>query len=201
MTHDLDDLNPFAAPTPRPRADEETWADARADYENGVSTPVVAERYGLGERQVRRRAFNEGWKKPRRSFPRSFAGIPPGEVEELARDPNLQPFVDAHSYEVGELLMLPTADRLSRFGFRRAAEAAGAGRIAEAQAWMRLVAQVNRLQPKLDRQQRPFNEADYIRAEFAAQLREAFEAKLAPEEDEAEEDAAAADMADVADGR
>ncbi len=47
-----------------------------------------------------------------------LAGEPMSGEEAVARDPELEDFVAAHSFEVGELLLKPDADRLSRFAFR-----------------------------------------------------------------------------------
>ncbi|CAN5362993.1 hypothetical protein BH09PSE2_BH09PSE2_09170 [soil metagenome] len=124
-------------------ADEGVWAAARASYAAGCSTPVVAERHGLNERTVRRRAAEEDWAGLRRRVRHPsaglFAGEPTSAESELERDPELAPFVAAHSFEVGELLMNPKPERLSRFAFRRSAEAAAGGAPAEALGWMRLV--------------------------------------------------------------
>ena len=181
------------------KVDDNVWAAARRSYLDGCSTPVVAERHGLNERTVRRRAAQEGWAGMRRGGERPtpseiaeallarrppvFAGEPASAERELARDPNLEPFVVAHSFEVGELLLEPRPERLARFAFRRSAEAASAGAATEALAWMRLVQAVDRARDRLDRASRPFSEADYIRASYAAQLREAFEG--GPQEGEA----------------
>jgi hypothetical protein len=176
------------------KSDENVWAAARRSYLAGCSTPVVAERHGLNERTVRRRAAQEGWAQTRRGEgrpgapspaavaaallarePPVFAGEAVSAEAELDRHPDLEPFVQAHSYEVGELLLNPQPDRLSRFAFRRSAEAAAAGAATEALAWMRLVQAVERAQEPLERAARPFSAADYMRASYAAELRQAFE--------------------------
>ena len=145
----------------------------------GCSTPVVAERHGLNERTVRRRAAAEDWASLRRRVwsPSAslFAGEPPCAEEELEREPQLEPFVAAHSFEVGELLMNPQPERLSRFAFRRSAEAAASGAAAEALSWMRLVQALDRVHERLERAGRPFNAADYLRAHYAESLRARFE--------------------------
>ena len=164
-------------------ADEPVWAAARQSYLRGFSTPVVAERHGLNARTVRRRAAKEGWAEMRRRLvagleERRRAGVLAGEPlsgeEAVARDPELEDFVAAHSFEVGELLLKPDADRLSRFAFRRAAEMAAEGRPQEAGVWMRLVAQAGRAADHLERLSRPFSPAEHMRAQYAAQLRDVF---------------------------
>lgn len=186
------------------KIDEKVWAAARRSYLDGCSTPVIAERHGLNERTVRRRAAQEGWVEMRRrdrAAPQgraaetlargapAFAGEPVTADAELERDPNLQDFVAAHSYEVGELLLNPRPDRLSRFAFRRSAEAAASGAATEALAWMRLVSAVDRAYDRLDRASRPFSAADYMRASYAAQLQDVFEGKAEDDEAEPEEGA------------
>jgi hypothetical protein len=58
---------------------------ARDDFTSGVSAPVVAERYGISERSVRRRAALEGWR--RGDFMPGTLGPPPA-VDAVARDPH-----------------------------------------------------------------------------------------------------------------
>lgn len=163
-------------------ADEGVWAAARRSYMAGCSTPVVAERHGLNERTVRRRAAMEGWREARararftqeRERAAMIAGEPETAEAAMRRLPDLEPFVAAHSFEVGELLMNPEPRRLARFAFRRAAEAAAEGRPAEAQAWMRLAAQGERLDARLGLDHGPYSSADMIRAEYARDLRYSF---------------------------
>ena len=159
------------------------WAAARASYLMGSSTPVVAERHGLNERTVRRRAAKEGWAQMRRRVLEAEAerrrlGALVGEAqsaeEAFADNSELEDFVAAHAFEVGELLLRPDADRLSRFAFRRAAEMAAQGRPQEAGAWMRLVGQVGRAAERLNEMRYTFSPADHMRAQYAADLRAAF---------------------------
>ncbi len=185
MTYD-----PSSEPRPsaNPLIDPEVWADARADYLSGLSPAVVAERYGMNERTVRRRAVAEGWGEARppetratrreaadRQYAELIAGLagePMSEEEALDEDPHLAPFVAAHTHEIGQLLMRPGPERLSRFAFRRSTEAAAADRPAEALVWMRLVQSLARTQSHLQRSARPFAPPDYMRARYAAQLSE-----------------------------
>ena len=174
----------------------EAWRRARADYERGVSAPVTAERYGLHVRTLRRHAAREGWRRPpppstfharmAGERPPPFAGEPVTLEQLTETDPELAMFSDAHEFEVGELLLNPDPQRLGRFAFRRAAEAAARGAVAEAGGWMRLVTQVGRASDRLSRELRPVSSADLMRARYAAELRAVFEAA----EDEADEAAA-----------
>ena len=112
-----------------------------------------------------------------------FAGEPPDGEAMLDADPELAMFVEAHTFEVGELLLNPDAARLSRFAFRRAAEAAARGAAAEAGGWLRLVSQLDRARPRLERDMQPFSDADQIRARYAADLRAAYESTQDGDED------------------
>lgn len=185
--HEIHDPDGVAPQPGHPRRsnlplDDLAWTRARADYVAGCSAAVVAERYGLHERTVRRRAAAEGWRadrppaRPERDpfFPSlsRMAGEPPTDSEAFAAHPDLEPFVAAHSHEIGQLLLCPGPERLSRFAFRRATEAAARGAPSEAVTWMRLVQTLARTQDHLEQAARPFAAADYLRAEFAARLRE-----------------------------
>ena len=173
---DMPDIPPPAAARPElpPVCVEEAWRHARDDYEAGVSIPVAADRHGLAERSLRRRAQVEGWRRP---------GLPPMErryamlageprsVDEVIEDnPMMGPFVEAHSWEVGELLMRPEPERLQRFAFRRAAECAASGAAVEAAGWLRLVTQVARVRRQLEEAAHGYNPADLMRAHYAAGL-------------------------------
>ncbi len=154
-------------------ADEPLWA-ARS-YLEGCSTPVVAERHGLNERTVRRHAAREGRGEMRRlrlaeNERRRAAFLAdqlPTAEEAHADHSDLETFTDAHAFEVGQLLMRPEPERLSRFAFRRAAEMAAQGRPAEAQAWMGLVTQSERMVEHLMWRNASISLADFIRAGYA----------------------------------
>jgi len=177
-------------PEPAPVCTEEAWRRAREDYERGVSAPVCAERHGLRPRTVRHRAAMEAWRRPPRpeSFragwgvgpPPAFAGEP-GRVGEMDHEaPELSMFAGASAFEAGELLLQPDPARMSRFAFRRAAEAAARGAAAEAAGWMRLVGHVQRLRGALARDLGWVSEADRLRADYAAQLRAAYREEAWP---------------------
>lgn len=58
------DLAPDPAPAVRCRiAGPQTWALVREDYLSGVPARVCAQRYGVGESNLKRRAREEGWRK------------------------------------------------------------------------------------------------------------------------------------------
>ena len=152
---------------------EEAWRRARADYEGGISIPVAADRHGLAERSVRRRAQLEGWRRGLPPMDRRLqllAGERRTAEEAIEQNPMMEPFVEAHTWEVGELLMRPEPERLQRFAFRRAAECATAGAAVEAATWLRLVTQVARVRRQLEQDSRRYNPADAMRAHYAAGL-------------------------------
>ena len=163
---------PPESPELPPVCVEEAWRRARADYEAGLSIPLAAARHGLAERTVRRRAQTEGWNSP--GLPplerrwAMLAGEPVRADEIVDKNPMMAPFVEAHTWEVGELLMRPDPERMSRFAFRRAAECATRGAAVEAAGWLRLVTQVARVRRQLEQDAHGYNPADLLRAQYAA---------------------------------
>ena len=163
---------PPESPELPPVCVEEAWRRARADYEAGLSIPLAAARHGLAERTVRRRAQTEGWNSP--GLPplerrwAMLAGEPVRADEIVEKNPMMAPFVEAHTWEVGELLMRPDPERMSRFAFRRAAECATRGAAVEAAGWLRLVTQVAQVRRQLELDSRGYNPADLLRAQYAA---------------------------------
>lgn len=145
------------------------WTRARADYLAGHSAPVVAERYGLSLRSLRRRAADDGWRR---------SDSPPPDLElprfrDLAswsRQKGLEHFPELEGVEQEslaarfELLVDPDQQNFRRFAFRQAAEAAAMSRPAEAVTWMRLVQTLERTGDRIDREAGRFREQDYIRA-------------------------------------
>lgn len=104
--------------TPRtdPEPDADVWVLAREDFRRGASPPLIAERRGLHVRTLQRRAAAEGWREA--PVPESPVSRSPLAVldrvlgrlnadAELERRPELRPFVEAHSYEVDQLLLHP----------------------------------------------------------------------------------------------
>ncbi|MDP3403955.1 MAG: hypothetical protein Q8S03_04635 [Brevundimonas sp.] len=177
-------------PEPHPRPTAELWAMARADFTSGVSAAVVAERYGISLRSVRRRAALEGWR--RGDFMPGTLGPPPPwmrspetRTEAVADDPALEEVDEAESTARFALLFNPEPRALRRFAFRRAAESAAVDRPQEATAWMRLVQLAHRCGDRVERDGQPFRDIDYIRAAYLRRAGEAF-----PEDEEVEEGAA-----------
>lgn len=163
---------PGAEAPPQPPG---AWDLARADYEAGEPVAVVAERLGVNERTVYRRMARCGWRREGRrdeaAFAAAYLGLDPRlEKEHLDPDSPMTLFVTASEYETGELLMAPDPQRYLRFTFRRAAEAAVMRRPAEALAWARAAAAVEKLSERINVTGSAFHPADYIRATYAERL-------------------------------
>lgn len=177
MAHDPDN--------PAPPADR--WTRAREDYLAGHSAPVVAERYGLSLRSLRRRAATEGWRRADRMVP-EFDEPPAWNTGSLTRDeaieifPELAEVEQAVSHDRFYLLIDPDQKHLRRFAFRQAAEAAALSRPAEAVVWMRLVQSLERTGDRIEREGRPFREQDYLRASFLARVDDDVAPDPAPED-------------------
>lgn len=158
---------------PAPPAD--LWTRARADFLAGESAPVVAERYGLSLRSLRRRAAAEGWRRADRMAP-EFDDPPPWNRASLTREeaieifPELADVEQAVSHDRFYLLIDPDQRHLRRFAFRQAAEAAALFRPAEAVVWMRLVQSLERTGDRIESEGRPFREQDYLRASYLARV-------------------------------
>ena len=180
---------------PKPRLNPEAWACAREDFISGVSAPVLAERYGVTERSVRRRAAIEGWR--RADFMPSRLGPPPPWMRgpltkdnEIEIDPALGEIDEAETTSRFGLLFNPDPRSLRRFAFRQAAENAAVDRPQIAVAWMRLVQLTERCQFRLDNDASAFRDVDHVRAAYLQRLDEAVAAGAEEEEAECEVEAA-----------
>jgi hypothetical protein len=132
----MDDLAALTTPAHRVHLDGEGWAVVRADYESGVTPRMLAERHGLGERTIRRRAALERWaRRPLEQLGLSDAHGAVGALDFFVRQRRL---------ETDDLLLAPSPEGLLAYAFRRATEAAALGRPTEATGWMRLVDQTRR---------------------------------------------------------
>jgi transposase-like protein len=166
-----------AAPRPHPTA--ETWACARADFLSGLSAAIVAERHGMSERQVRRRAAMEGWR--RSDFEPMKLGPPPPwlrppltRAEAIEKDGALEEVDEAEATARFGLLFDPEPRTLRRFAFRRASESAALDRPQQAVAWMRLAQLVDRCGDRIDQEAHPFRDIDQVRAAYLRRLNEEF---------------------------
>jgi hypothetical protein len=165
--------DPNTPHTPRP--DPDIWTRAREDYLSGDSAPVVAERYGLSERTLRRRAAAEGWRRTDRTAI-VIDDTPPWNRGCLTREDAIERFPELADVEQAltndrfDLLFDPEPAHLRRFAFRQAAEAAALSRPAEAVVWMRLVQSLERTGDRIQIERRPFREQDYLRASFLSRI-------------------------------
>jgi len=157
MTHD---------PQTQPDPQADFWASLKADYLSGTTAAVLAERYGVSVRTVRRRASDEGWRRSDRPF--NFKSPETDRGAALERYPKLRELEVEDAGDTLDLLFQPTVQTLRCFAFRRAAEAAANSRPYESTAWMRLVNSMNVSGDRIDAEMRPFREAHYFRAEAMA---------------------------------
>lgn len=76
---------PLSSPAAAPQkfVSPETWALARRDYLAGETAAVVAERYGIGIDNLRKRQINEGWTRKAQRAAKGL-GPWPEEAERLA---------------------------------------------------------------------------------------------------------------------
>ncbi|WP_396594650.1 hypothetical protein [Brevundimonas sp. R86498] len=166
-------------PAPHPRPTAETWALARADFLSGLSAAVVAERHGISERQIRRRAAKEGWRRsdfePMGMAPTpAWMKPPPTAAEERANDDALEEVDEAEAAARFGLLFEPKPRSLRRYAFRRASESAAMDRPQVAVSWMRLVQLIDRCGERIDEEAHPYREADYVRAAYLRRLNEQY---------------------------
>lgn len=163
MTHTS---SPEPDPQPHP-APLDVWALAQRDYLAGEPASAVAERYGLSERTLHRRAARDGWRRgdtvERQALPQ-WRHRMKAQYEAALEDPSLTLVREAHQSSQLDLLAAPDSTTLRLFAFRQAAECAAMGHPAQAVVWMRLVEQIARCGERLDRDCTTFSEADVLRS-------------------------------------
>jgi hypothetical protein len=176
---------PAHTPQPASRTPAEIWQVARADYLAGDPAPMVAERYGLSLRSLRRRASIEGWRRADldRSdvvdLPIWGSGLSKSELIELY--PELGEGEAVRSEETFKLLFDPTPQEFRQFAFRRAAELAATDSPRRALDWMRLVQALEKAGDRIDRDATVFDPADQLRADCIRRLNEELAAAEGPE--------------------
>lgn len=167
---------------PRPRT--EVWAAIRADYLAGDSAAVVAERHGLSERSIHRRAAAEGWRRmdlPPAGPPPVWSRPVPKETL-IANHPELGDIDVAHAQDTFELLFDPDPQKLRRFAFHKAAEQAAMNAPQQALIWLRLTQVLDRCGDRISRDEDVFQPVDHLRAAFLRRLGEEYgEAETAVE--------------------
>ena len=144
------------------RLADSAWAVVRQEYESGQPPSILAERHGLGERTIRRRAAVEGWT---RRVVRPFGTAAGAEAE--GRDDWVEHYARQRREAVDDLLLIPSPEGLLHLAFGRAIEAATAGRPTEATAWMRLVDQIRRNHAAIDQVDDMYHQSDLRRAAWA----------------------------------
>ena len=187
MTHPQNEPHPSFARQP-----PEVWARARSDYLSGASAALVAERHGLSERNVRRRAAMEGWRRsdagkaaiagdwPHVDRPWwTRARLDPDDAIDTM--PELKEVAADRAHRNMDLLFHPDPQTLGRFAFQKAAEAAAMNGPSEALAWLRLIQVLERTGDRIRDDNESFSSADYLRAEYIRRLDEADERITDPE--------------------
>lgn len=177
-------------PTPlasEPRTRTEVWAAVRADFLAGDSAAVVAERHGLSERSIHRRAAAEGWRRmdaPSLGSPPVWSRPAPKEAL-IANHPELGDIDAAHAQDTFELLFDPDPQKLRRFAFHKAAEQAAMNAPQQALVWLRLTHILDRCGDRISRDEAIFQPVDHLRAAFLRRLEEDYpEAEPASEGDQ-----------------
>ena len=175
-------------PDHKPRS--ATWAAARQDYLSGDSAPVVAERHGLSERTLIRRAAVEGWRRADVDDPvlgRIPAWSRPApKLDQIERQPELGDIDDARANDTFQLLFDPNPRELRRFAFRKAAELAAIDSPRQALIWLRLAQTLDRCGDRIDNEADIFKPIDHLRASFLRRMAAEFDD---PEAEEPQTDA------------
>ena len=147
---------------PHTRRSAEIWEAARRDYVAGTPAAVVAERYGLAVRTVRRRALAQNWL--REDTPGLSHRLRDRLRSDLRERPELAAIEDLNGEDAFQLLFVPSAAALGDFAFRKAAETAALGGPAEAAAWLRVARLAGQVGDRHDVRRDPFSPADWARA-------------------------------------
>jgi hypothetical protein len=149
----------------------EVWRRARQDHLGGDSAPVVAERYGLAERTLRRKAAVEGWRRVDTRPPVNLDEPPPWawtpksrRIDLIHEDPEYAELAAARDGAAFNLLFQPQSDDLRDFAFRRACEAAAMEQPAQSLAWLRVHRLCDQCTELVDPSKAGFPEADHLRA-------------------------------------
>lgn len=150
----------------RPHRPDEIWAAIARDYIAGESTLGLAERYGVADRSVRRRAALENWRRDAdvqalRAHPRD------SRTAEQIINPALAQIDNLNAEDLHDLLFMPDITELIRFSFRRAAECAALDGPSQTSAWLRVVRLASDISARRgDLNQPRYTPADYARAEM-----------------------------------
>ena len=148
-------------PSPPPTSD--IWLRIRGDYLAGVSAPVLAERYGVSLRTLRRQAARLGWRRKDDVLERRHAAaIGLGEeMSEVMEDMGAEEF---------SLLFEPRPHVLRRFAFRKASEEAAMDRPQQSLAWIRVAERMDRCGERIEAEGELFRDIDHLRAAYLRRL-------------------------------
>jgi len=150
---------------PKPTRSAETWNQIRADFMAGVSGPVLAERYGVSLRTLRRRSAVDGWRRQEDDLQHRRAAA-------LAAEPELAEVFEVQGAEQAHLLFDPKPHVLRRFSFRKASEEAAMDRPQQALVWLRLAERLQRCEDRIDAEEPAFRDIDHLRAAYLRRLGE-----------------------------
>jgi hypothetical protein len=140
---------------------------------------VVAERYGLTLRTVRRRASEEGWRRVDTRPEVTLDEPPPwawrprrGRRDIIEEQPEYEQIAAARDAAAVGMLFAPDSGKLRTYAFRRACEAAVMDRPAEAASWLRVQRLCDQCGPLPDVEGDAFSNIDHLRAAFLRALQE-----------------------------
>lgn len=141
----------------------ETWLEIRDAYRAGATAPVLAERYGLSLRTLRRRIAKFDWRRQDDVLERRRAAA------RVVGDEMLEVMTDEGAEEFG-LLFEPRPHILRRFAFRKAAEEAAMGRPQQSLVWIRVLERMERCGERIDAEGELFHDVDHLRAAYLRRL-------------------------------
>jgi len=177
---------------PLTRRSPETWEAVRRDYVAGTSSTVLGERYGFTARSIRRRAALDQWRRD--DEPASaFDAFHDRFQSDQATWPELADVSHIANEDLRSLLLLPDANGLCRYAFRRAAECAALDGPNEAAAWLRVVRLADLVSARINVDVQPYSKADYLRASMIAAINGGGETDAEPFE-ESDESAMSAEI-------
>ena len=180
---------PHDAPAPPARPEPaEFWRRIQDDFVAGMPAALVAHRYGVSERTVRRKAAEGGWRR----CDHTVATEPPSrrrgylDIQTIAaRFPEFAEVQEATAVDAALLLFTPDQRYLRQFAFKRAAECAAMDRASEAVVWMRLVQQLDRSGARIENEAIDASEADMLRVALLRRMSDDTRMKIAAAEEAA----------------
>ncbi|MFC5344273.1 hypothetical protein ACETK8_00210 [Brevundimonas staleyi] len=141
----------------------EIWLKIRDAYRAGATAPVLAERYGISLRTLRRRIAQFEWRRQDDVLERRRAAA------RAVGDEMLEVMSDEGAEEFG-LLFEPRPHILRRFAFRKASEEAAMGRPQQSLAWIRVLERMDRCGDRAEAEGELFRDVDHLRAAYLRRL-------------------------------